>query len=164
MNLFNQCTLALLAIFAISCSNVEPKTAAKPINVEAPVVELDQMPDIPTLTDNHKILLVRVAGDLSKVSDATKLKLTSLTKSFNESIEKLKSAIQQRDMLRDKLADLNANTGTNKTLETEKEIGAVSVELMAANSKAVEAESHYQEMARAFTQLIEVVKKERSKN
>jgi hypothetical protein len=132
--------------------------------VEAPVVELDQMPDIPTLTDNHKILLVRVAGNLSKVSEATKLKLTSLTKSFNESFEQLKSAIQERDVLRDKLAALTANNGIKKTLETEKAIEAVSADLIAANTKAVQAESQYQEEARAFTQIIETVKSERSKN
>lgn len=164
MKLYVQFTLLLFLSSAIACSQAAPKPASKPA-VATAVPELDQVAEIQTLTENHKILLIRVAGDLSKVSEATKTKITAQTNAFNAALEQLKSALMQRNELSAKLKILlsKAAAETQKSPETQQAIDSTSAALKDANEMVNQLQDKYDEQQRQFATLIETVKSERSK-
>ena len=160
MKLFQQLTFAILLFAAHSCSTQEQKQSSE-TKVVAAAQEEDQFPDIQTLTENHKILTIRVAGDLNKVSADTKSKIETLSKSFNASLEQYKTAIDQHSDLLQKMKTLEATDGIGGKKTPAMEEAAA--KLQTATQAAEQAQSEYNEVARQFSQLIETVKSERSK-
>ena len=164
MTLLKPLILSLTLLSAFACSNIEHNTSAQPKvanTTPVPAPDSEQFPDIQTLSDGHQILLIRVAGDLSKVSPATKTKVETLKAAFNTAFEEFKTAIEQRYALLTKLKNLVAGqaAGAKKTSEQEETAKA----LEAATAAAEKAQEKYQELSRQFAVLIETVKRERAK-
>jgi hypothetical protein len=160
MKIFHLLNLAFLTLSALACSNVESKPVINTI-VEAPAEEPVELPDVQTLADNHQILLIRVAGNLNKVSEGTKSKLSAQTESFNAAYEQLKMAIKSGDELRAKLKTLKEDP--KKTAQSSQAIAQTITALNAANATAVQLKDQYDEAQRQFVVLIEAVKNERAK-
>lgn len=161
MKLICASCLVVLLFSTISCNNASPTPPVEQ-KTEAPApTEKDQFPDIQTINENHEILLIRVAGDLSALSPATKSKLEQLKQSFNASFEAYKEHLSQRAELLETLKTLKADQG-----EAAKSLPAweqASTALSGANEAALKAQDEYIELARQFSEMIETVKKERGR-
>lgn len=166
MKFLFQLSLVFFSLFTLACHNVEQKPVINPFaapvttpNVQAPAVEEEPMADIQTLTENHKILLIRVVGNQSKLSAETKSKITSSTTAFNAAFEQLKTDLNKADDLRVKLKALRATHPD--AAAARQELEQLSSELTAANATAASSNERYEALAREFAQLIEEVRKER---
>ncbi len=156
--LYATCLLVFL-LSAFSCNNTSPAPAVETKTESASYTDNDQFPDIQTLKENHDILLIRVAGDLSAVSPSTKNKLEGLKQSFNAAYEEYKELVMQRADLLETLNTLKADQG-----EAAKSLPAweqASTALSTANEAALKAQDKYMELARQFSEMIQTVKKER---
>lgn len=163
--------LLFLAAALVAChQSAAPQNAApaKPeylaIKQEIAAAEQVQVIDIQTLTENHNILLIRVAGNNSKLSEATKSRLATLTQSFNAGFDALKTALTKRTSLIDQLKKLDQDfvAGTKKLEDAQQALAQISAELKPATEAVDKVQEDYNELSRQFAQMIETVKSERA--
>lgn len=149
--------LAFLLLYTVACHQPEQKHPIAPpaTTAAAPAPIQDQLPDYQTLTENHKILLIRVAGDLSKVPAATQTKISAQKTAFNTSFDAFRAAIHTKEALAAKLDSVQ--TGKLTGIPVEK----VSMDLKTATDAAINIQGQYDELSRQFAQLIEEVRKAR---
>jgi len=159
MKLICASCLVVLLLSIISCNNATPVPPVENKPVPTAHSDNDQFPDIQTLKENHEIMLIRVSGDLTAVSVATKTKLEGQKQAFNAAFEEYKEHVSQRAELLETLNTLKADQG-----EAAKSLPAweqASSALSTANEAAIAAQDKYMELARQFSEMIEMVKKER---
>ncbi|MEZ4892047.1 MAG: hypothetical protein R3A50_03465 [Saprospiraceae bacterium] len=118
-----------------SCGQSESTKPKQEATFEAKE-ESVQFPEIQSIKDGHKILTIRVSGDLSKVSSETKTRIKEESTQFNDALDQYVSCLQ-------KLNSTASNTSENLVLE------------------AQTARENYESAERKFVQLIEQVNKER---
>ncbi len=159
MKLICASCLVFVLLSIISCNSATSVTPVENKTVPTTLSDNDQFPDIQTLKENHDILLIRVAGDLSKVSPATKTKLEGQKQAFNAAFEAYKEHVSERAELLETLHTLKVDQGeAAKTLPAWEQASAA---LSTANEAAIKAQDKYMELARQFSEMIETVKKER---
>lgn len=118
-----------------SCGQPESTKPKQEATFEVKEVSV-QFPEIQSIKDGHKILTIRVSGDLSKVSSETKTRIKEESTQFNDALDQYVSCLQ-------KLNSTASNTSENLVLE------------------AQTARENYESAERKFVQLIEQVNKER---
>lgn len=148
MKIYHSLFAAFFLTITLACSQAEhkttkPATPAPNAKTEAPIPTTEDIAaQLQTLQENHNILLIRVKGDLSKASQATKNNISTRTSAFNKALEELKTALQEKITL---LSKLEAKD-----------------ELKALDARIAQLQDTYDEEARQFSTLIETLKKERS--
>ena len=146
MKIYHPLFIAFFLTLTLACSQAEHKSTKTATPAAAPAAAVPSTDDIAsqlqTLQENHNILLIRVKGDLSKASQATQNNIATRTNSFNNALEQLKSALQEKITL---LSKLEAKDEL-KTLE----------------ARIDKLQDAYNEEARQLSTLIETLKKERS--
>ena len=161
---------AVCSLYFLACHNIEPKPAPAPISAPAPApapapaaatpqLESEPKADLQTLTENHNILVIRVAGNTSKLSAETKAKITPQTTTFNTAFEKLKTDLKKEDEAREALKTYKENQ--SKDADAKVQIEKLTAALVAADAASTKSMEAYEEAARTFAQLIQEVRKER---
>lgn len=151
----NVCATMLIAItcMAGACAQQESKKLPPVSQQQTDNAEAELNSALQTLSEAHQILLIRVAN-LHRTSEATKAKVATQKQSFDDAFNALSAALTQQMNARKALEAHPAN-GDAAVLDKLK------ADLKSATEQIAAKQELYDEQARQFSKLIELVITER---